>query len=234
MIRFDRLMSERGACSRRDCRRFLKKHTILVNGETPKAVTQSVPQDAKLVVDGVAYDPVPMAVKLYKPLDVVCTLKDPWGRTDLAEVLPEPWRKHLHPVGRLDADTTGLLLFSSVGTLTQRLLHPKYQIPREYVAHIEGQVTPEMLAHIEGGVETTEGVFAGVIRDSGEDWIRLSVTEGKYRMVRRMLANAGGPVVALKRYNYGGVNLGEMEEGQVQPVEGAELEWLLAQLPQSS
>jgi len=137
-----------------------------------------------------------------------------------------------HPVGRLDADTTGLLLFSRCGDLTHRLLHPKYVIEREYVATVENPVHEAWLREkLHAGVETVEGgeplvVTANLISVDGQD-VRLTVTEGKYRMVRRILANCGHPVVALHRVRYGEVPLPDIEEGDAVPVYGSQLEWAM-------
>lgn len=141
---------------------------------------------------------------------------DPLNRTSLAEVTPPEWRRMgLHPVGRLDADTTGLLLFSSDGKLTQRLLHPKNEISREYEARVEGDASdPTLAERLAAGVETSEGTFPAMLLEQSEERVRLSVTEGKYRMVRRILANCGHPVTALHRVRYGEVRLGELGIGE--------------------
>mmetsp|Transcript_56039 Transcript_56039/g.112288 ORF Transcript_56039/g.112288 Transcript_56039/m.112288 type:complete len:171 (+) Transcript_56039:450-962(+) len=165
---------------------------------------------------------------------------DPSNRLSLLEFAPPKWKAMgLHPVGRLDADTTGLLLFSSDGALTQRLLHPDGGIEREYEAEVEGNP----LARIEElkdilalGVETSEGVFPATLLDATPNSVRLTVCEGKYRMVRRILANAGHPVTALHRRRYGKVvldDLGTSEQarlpaGEFTEVNGAALEWARA------
>jgi pseudouridine synthase len=139
----------------------------------------------------------------HKPLGVVSSMRDDHGRPDLSAVLPQPWQKLLHPVGRLDADTTGLLLFCRDGDLTHRLLHPKYVVEREYVALVDGAIDAAALgAKLRAGVETVEDgetlvVQAELLGVDGQS-VRLVVTEGKYRMVRRILANCGHPVIELR------------------------------------
>jgi 23S rRNA pseudouridine2605 synthase len=138
----------------------------------------------------------------------------------------------MHPVGRLDADTTGLLLFSRDGDLTHRLLHPRFVVEREYLAEVEHPIDAAALgAQLAEGVETIEEgeslvVQAQLLEVIGQT-VRLVVTEGKYRMVRRVLANAGHPVVALHRVRYGEVRLDalELEEGDAVAIEGDALEW---------
>ena len=163
-----------------------------------------MPWDKCPLVDGFDYPPPPLLAAYHKPLGVVSSMKDDKGRPDLASVLPQPWQKALHPVGRLDADTTGLLLFCRDGDLTHRLLHPKYVVEREYVATVEGAVDEELLrGRLAAGVETVEEgepfVVQGELLSVEGQRVRCVFREGKYRMVRRVLANCGHPVVALHR-----------------------------------
>ena len=116
-----------------------------------------------------------------------------------------------HPVGRLDADTSGLLLFSRIGALTQRLLHPKHQLPRRYVATCENTFSNEHISALRKGVSTSLGTFSADVTSIHQNHIELSVTEGKYRMVRRMLANIGQPVLTLQRIEYGPFVLSTLE-----------------------
>ena len=140
----------------------------------------------------------------------------------------------MHPVGRLDADTTGLILFSSDGTLTQRLLHPRHEISKEYVATVEGGDKldqTELRNKLRSGVETTEGVHvAELINVSFENnslaTVRLTVQEGKHRMVRRMLANCGHPVIELKRERHGKILLEDLPEGVFRKANEDELNWI--------
>ena len=211
-VRLDKLLADRGAGSRKDVDRLIRKGLVeLENPETGsyEVVGKSggklkVPWDACPLVDGFDYPPPPLLAAYHKPLGVVSSMKDDKGRPDLASVLPQPWQKALHPVGRLDADTTGLLLFCRDGDLTHRLLHPKYVVEREYVATVEGAVDEELLrGRLAAGVETVEEgepfVVQGELLSVEGQRVRCVFREGKYRMVRRVLANCGHPVVALHR-----------------------------------
>ena len=189
----------------------------------------------------------------------------------------------MHPVGRLDYDTSGLILFSSLGPLTQKLLHPNHQIPKEYVAIVRGHVVALDLARqLELGDETTEGIHKGTlimdsvanltldeskqiwkdIRDSlppeyDEDdleerrflpdsnakddesslllsQLRLVVTEGKHRMVRRMLANCGHGVVELKREKQGAIELGDLPVNQFRRLTPEEHAWAQSLVPSNA
>jgi 23S rRNA pseudouridine2605 synthase len=199
------------------------------------------------------------------------------GRPNLEDALPARYAKSFHPVGRLDADTTGLLLFSAEGQLTQRLLHPSSNVQREYLATVESktekegesgedseQITTtineaELRAKLAAGVATADGTYEGDLvgiekekeekeggggglvgiekekeekegGGGGRPVVRLCVAEGKHRMVRRMLANAGYPVAELHRVRYGKVELGDLEEGQVKEIdeESEEGKWARA------
>uniref|UniRef100_A0A7S2E814 Pseudouridine synthase RsuA/RluA-like domain-containing protein n=1 Tax=Ditylum brightwellii TaxID=49249 RepID=A0A7S2E814_9STRA len=163
----------------------------------------------------------------------------------------------LHPVGRLDYDSSGLLLFSSDGSLTQRLLHPRHEVEKEYVATVEGMSwdgieakEDELREMLNKGVETTEGVHTAkllgveplmMVQKKEEEAkepstkeqesvpltnVRLIVQEGKYRMVRRMLANCGYPVIELKRIRHGEVTLNDLEVGQFRVATSEELKWI--------
>ena len=242
-VRLDKLLADRGAGSRKETAQLIRKGRVIIEGETVgKDATLKVPWSTSPFVsspDGiVSYPPPPLLVGFYKPLGVVSSMADEMGRPDLATVLPQQWRKALHPVGRLDADTTGLLLFSREGELTERLLHPRFVVEREYIAEVDGAIDAAALrTSLTDGVEMMERTARGAeaIVVSGEvlsvdgQRVRLCVTEGKHRMVRRMLGACGHPVTRLHRVRYGEVRLDELvlDEGCARPVEGNALAWAL-------
>ena len=128
LIRLDKLLAERGAGSRKDVDRLIRNGLVEMDGEVvaKNGAKMKVPWNSCPIADGFDYPPPPLIAAYHKPLGVVSSMKDDHGRPDLASVLPQPWQKQMHPVGRLDADTTGLLLFCRDGDITHRLLHPKY------------------------------------------------------------------------------------------------------------
>lgn len=145
----------------------------------------------------------------------------------------------MHPVGRLDADTSGLILFSSDGVLTQRLLHPRHEVEKEYVATVEIEGSAENIdedllrSKLLKGVETSEGIHtASLLRVVDSEYgdglfdLTLTVKEGKHRMVRRMLANCGFPVVELKRERHGEILLADLDEGEFRGMQDNELDWI--------
>lgn len=225
LIRLDRLLVARGVGGRRDVQRLIKRGEVSLEGEPIRRPEHKVSADIVLSIGSETSAPLPDLLIYHKPTGQLSTLRDPWGRLGLDHVLPEAWRATFHPVGRLDADTSGLLLFSSRGDLTQRLLHPKHALPRTYRAHIAA-LPADLEARLSGGVETALGTFTaqveGVESLEGDlifDGVKacavvtLTVAEGKHRMVRRMLHNAGASVLALHRTHYGSIALDSLEEG---------------------
>lgn len=181
----------------------------------------------------------------HKPLGVLSSIGDPWGRDNLEGLGQKyPFIQHMHPVGRLDLDTSGLLLFSRNGWLTNFLLNPMTKMEREYEAIVEGEVHFDLLRHkLQSGVETSDGKFPAKLLDSQvlsipnqspNSCIRLTVTEGKYRMVRRILHNSGHSVLSLRRIRYGGILLGDLEEGNCRPLIKSELLWFLSKANKQS
>jgi 23S rRNA pseudouridine2605 synthase len=235
LVRLDKLLADRGAGSRKDVDRLIRKGLVELDG-APIAKTEGkrkVPWSSVPLVGGVEFPPPPLLAAYHKPLGVVSSMRDERSRPDLASVLPTGWQKALHPVGRLDAETTGLLLFSRDGDLTHKLLHPKYEIEREYVAVVENPIDEAGLrAKLAAGIETIEAgvslvVQARLLRVERQT-LTLTVTEGKYHMVRRILHNAGHPVLELHRTRYGEITLGELSAGEAVPVAGSPLDWALA------
>lgn len=231
MERLDKLIAERTSLSRTDVKKRCKWGRVFVDGECVRDPGKKVDPgaDIRIGLERMPVLPVPMFVMYHKPSGVHSTMRDEWGRPCLDTVLPEAWRGKLHPVGRLDAETTGLLLFCKDGTLTQRLLHPRHEMEREYVAQVENEILdPSALAtRLREGVETSEGVVNGEVVEATKDTIQLIVKEGKYRMVRRMLANTGHPVVALHRLRYGEFVLGDLAEGALRELEEREWAWVM-------
>lgn len=232
-----------------------------------KGPSEKVPSNASLFLDGnLLPAPTPLLLVYHKPKFVLSVMEDDkkyqdQQRKHLGHILePRYARSGMHPVGRLDYDTTGLILFSSDGKLTQRLLHPRRGVEKEYVATVQGEVNAsELREKLANGVETTDGTFAANLiavtssngpsevseedlnnvpeEDEGGDEttdepyngpysdVRLVVSEGKYRMVRRILANSGHPVVELRRERHGEILLDDLPVGKFRDVTPEELEW---------
>jgi len=207
--------------------------------------------------------PPPILIAFHKPKFMLSAMDEKHSnKKHLGMIVPKKYAKlNIHPVGRLDYDTSGLLLFSMEGELTQRLLHPKHSVEKEYVATVAGgKVDVVSLRKLleEDGVETSEGIhFANLLdveeigleesRSIKDDHlkaekakdddtkhtdlelpltnVRITVQEGKYRMVRRMLANCKHPVIELRRERHGKVELKGLKEGEFRECDESEIEW---------
>jgi 23S rRNA pseudouridine2605 synthase len=217
-MRLDRRLVELGLGSRSEVTLLARRGRVTVDGDVVRDGATHVGPAAVISVDGVEVDDPPTLVAWHKPVGVLSTLGDPWGRAHLGTAVPTEAGTGWHPVGRLDLDTSGLLLLSRDGALTQHLLHPRRAIEREYLATVEPAPGPDLAARLAAGVETAAGTFPAELRAVDGAVIRLVVREGKHRMVRRILANVGHPVVALHRVRYGVVTVDGLAEGEVRPV----------------
>ncbi len=220
-MRLDRRLVALGLGSRREVGQAVRRGRVTVDGVSVLDPATHVPDGAALTWDGASVAAPPVLVAWHKPVGVLCTVDDPWGREGLAGVLPPAWAA-LHPVGRLDQDTSGLLLFSGDGGLTQRLLHPRRAVPRTYEAGVEA-VPADLVPRLRGGVATADGTFTATSVAVHGVTVTLTVTEGKHRMVRRMLANAGAPVRTLHRVAYGPVVLGALPVGEARALTESEV-----------
>ncbi|MCL2489865.1 MAG: pseudouridine synthase, partial [Propionibacteriaceae bacterium] len=165
-----------------------------------------------------------------KPKGVVTTLDDPQGRRTVAEYLPKGSR--LFYVGRLDADTSGLLLLTNDGDLANRLTHPSFEVPKVYVAAVEGTITPSDLKRLRGGVTLEDGPLTPddvKLMDAGprNSLLRITLHEGRNRVVRRLMDAVGHPVIDLSRVGFGPLRLGTLQIGQTRDLTPAELGKLL-------
>lgn len=194
----------------------------------PAAVGTSIdPERDVVTVDGRQVKPTLQHryVMLNKPLGVITTAKDESGRTTVLDAIaPEGSQGHrLFPVGRLDADTTGLLLLTDDGDLSHRLTHPRFKVAKEYLAVVAGVPTTSDLQALRTGVKLDDGTTAPAEvevlratagrRDSGRAELRIVIHEGRHRQVRRMLDAVGHRVLSLRRTSFGPVRLGRLKVG---------------------
>jgi 23S rRNA pseudouridine2605 synthase len=271
-FRADRVLANRGWGSRSECHDLLRQKRVFqkVQDSTLKRIlgpSEKIAMDAHLFVDGKIEIPMPPPLLrvFHKPKWMLSVMNDSKGRPHLGE-LDSKAIQNMHPVGRLDYDTSGLILFSSDGTLTQTLLHPNHEIQKQYQALVVGKVDEnELRKKLHDGVPTSIGIFPADLissksipdadvrllvddilqnlppeydmnqleekgylffKDAKElSEIELVVEEGKHRMVRRILANSGHPVIGLKRLRLGAVHLDDLAEGTFRELTGEEQEW---------
>jgi len=227
MQRLDKLLSEAGVASRKELKTMIRAGRITVDGQVVKSPEQKVDeQTADVRVDG---QPVgkqrTVLLMLHKPAGFVTSTDDPRDRT-VMELIPEEYRYLApKPVGRLDKDTEGLLLFTNDGQLAHRILSPKHRVWKRYYAEHEGEAGPADVAAFEAGITLKDGdvCLPAKLYPQGPGKSVVEVCEGKYHQVRRMLASRGMPVSYLKRTAEGGLELGELELGRVREVELSEL-----------
>lgn len=229
MQRLDKFLSEAGAASRRELREIIKAGRVSVNGETVRQPERKVDETSDTVtLDGVTVGRAKQTVLMMnKPAGYVTSTDDPRDPT-VMELLPAGYRK-LKPVGRLDKDTEGLLLFTDDGELAHRLISPRHGVEKTYYAEHEGQTDAEDVAAFAAGCVLRDGTVClpATLEPLGAGKSTVRVREGKYHQVRRMLASRGKPVTYLRRTAEGGVELGELSCGQTRELTQTEVETLL-------
>jgi pseudouridine synthase len=232
--RLNKLLAERGLGARRKCDALIQEGRVRVNGEIVREPgTQVEPGRDRIEVAGRPL-PVPAPLRyfaLHKPVGVITTLDDPEGRRTIRDFLP-PGRR-LFPVGRLDADTSGLLLLTNDGELAHHLMHPRYGVEKVYRVRVDAPPTEGQLVRLSRGVEFEPGIRSSPARvrrltvDRGGA-VEIAIHEGRYRQVRRMCEAVGLNVLALHRAAYGPLRLGHLERGMWRELSEAEVSALRA------
>ena len=226
--RLQRALARAGFGSRRACEELILEGRVTVDGRVATLGARVEDPGSRVEVDGhrVNLDPDVRTYAFHKPVGVVTTMRDPQGRPDLRPFLPEGPR--VFPVGRLDRASEGLLLLTNDGELANRLLHPRHGVEKEYLAEVDGAPTAKQLAAIRRGVDLEDGPARArsaraVAATGGRGAVRLVMTEGRKREVRRLLDAVGLPVVRLVRLRVGPIRLGSLPPGGVRPLEPAEV-----------
>jgi len=217
--RIQKALARAGFGSRRACEDLIIEGRVTLEGRVVTLGDKVDPETQQVAVDGVTVnlDPSIRYYALHKPVGVVTTMSDPQGRPDIRGFLPTEGPR-VFPVGRLDRDSEGLLLLTNDGDLANRLMHPSFGIEKEYLAEVEGVPTAKHLTRLRAGVELEDGparaVRASLVAASGDRGaVRLVMTEGRKREVRRMLEAVGLPVTRLVRLRIGGVGLDRLPPG---------------------
>ena len=231
-IRIQKVLSEAGLASRRAAEQMVLEGRISVNGSTVTDLPCFVdPAADKIRLDGriVAKRPAGRVYFLLnKPRGVLCTQSDPRGRRRAVDLVPEIPGRRVYCVGRLDADSTGLLLLTDDGELTQYLTHPRYGVPKTYVVRIDGVLTGEQISRLKSGVfldgERTGGAGLKVLRKSPtQSLIEVTLTEGRNREIRRILLGFGVKVRRLKRVAIGPITDRGLKVGSFRALRAVEV-----------
>jgi len=220
-VRLQRVLAAAGLGSRRACEQLIEEGRVEVDGV--QVTTQGMrvdPERAVIRVDGmrIASAPDHVYLALNKPRGVVSTMSDPQGRRSLEDYVGERAARLFH-VGRLDADTEGLLLLTNDGELAHRLSHPSYEVVKTYLAEVQGPVARDVGKRLKAGVALDDGMahadgFRVVSTSGGRYMVEVSLHEGRKHVVRRMLAEVGHPVSRLVRTDVGPISLGNLRPGK--------------------
>ena len=227
MQRLDKFLSEAGAASRKEIRQLVRQGRITVNGAAATAPDMKVDETAAEVrLDG---EPVAgrrdVTLLLYKPAGYVTSTEDPRDKT-VMELIPEAYRRQgVVPAGRLDKETEGLLILTNDGARNHRITAPRHELPKRYYAEHEGEAGEADIAAFAAGLTLRDGTVCkpAELRTLGPGRSEITVREGKYHQVRRMMAARGMTVRYLRRETEGGLSLGGMQPGEVRELTAAEL-----------
>ena len=232
-VRLQKLIANAGVASRREVERWIEAGRVVLNGELAKLGDKATIND-RIEIDGVLLKTRKRTstdhrtVVLHKPVGMLCTRKDPEGRPTVFELLPTLYQGRWIQVGRLDINTSGLIIFTTDGELAHRLMHPSYEIEREYAVRVLGLPEYETIQKLLKGVELEDGIGkfhkidAQASNDSGDranNWFHVILKEGKKREVRRLWEAVGHKVNRLMRIRYANIRL----HREIKPEEHFEL-----------
>ena len=246
--RLARFLAHAGVASRRHAEELIAAGRVQVNGTTVTTQgTRIDPEHDTVTVDGKPVHPPArnVYILLHKPTGYVTTASDPQGRPTVLDLLPDELRRlRVYPVGRLDIDTSGLLLLSNDGDFAQRMTHPRYSIEKHYEALVQGCPTEEALAALRQGVTVvvddehsyrSSPAQVRILRRVGANCrLALTIHEGRKRQVRRMISAVGHRVLELKRVGIGSLSLGNLPVGKWRYLSNEEVKEKLTRLPERS
>ena len=235
MERLQKVMAEAGVASRRASEKLIATGHVQVNGQTVTTLGTKVAAKDKIEVDGV---PLHREKQVYyllnKPRGVISSAHDEKGRRTVVDILREDEiEERIYPVGRLDYDTTGLLLLTNDGALANKMMHPKFAVDKTYVAKVKGLISNDDLKQLRTGVKVegrrtkpAKTRLKGTGREKKTSIVQLTIHEGHYHQVKRMLAAVGHPVIKLHRESYGFLNLQGVQPGDYRELRPEEVKLL--------
>ncbi len=220
-VRLQKVLANAGVASRRVCEELIVQGRVRVNGAVVTELGSRIDPGSDVVdVDGTAVqlDTTRRYVMLNKPTGVVSSMKDEQGRPDLRRFTKD-WPERLYNVGRLDAETSGLLVLTNDGGLAHVLAHPSFGVAKVYIAKVRGRVTPQTLSQLTSGIDLEDGPIAAdkarlLDTAQGTSLVELTLHSGRNRIVRRMMAGVGHPVIELVRRQFGPLHLGTLPAGR--------------------
>ncbi|MBC7880337.1 MAG: rRNA pseudouridine synthase [Anaerolineae bacterium] len=237
-IRLQKLLAERGIASRRHSEALISTGQVRVNGQVVQELgTRVDPEQDTIEVRGepLHNSPTLRYILLHKPLNVLSTCSDPFGRTTVLDLLPEQWRngQALHPVGRLDSDSSGALLITNDGELTFQLTHPRHHQPKTYEVWVSGSICEDAIDRWRAGLilegKMTLPARVDILdRQMKRTLLRITLVEGRNRQIRKVSQLLGYPVEQLHRVAIGSVELGKLSAGSYRLLRDTEVGQLRA------
>ena len=224
-MRLAKYLAHAGVASRRAAERLIAEGRVTVGGEVVRDPARDVDHTSDVAYDGESLrgEEPRVAYALHKPAGVVSTAHDTHGRPTVTDLVPG--ERRLYPVGRLDADSTGLILLTNDGELANRLTHPRFEVPKTYRATLAGpRISDRAVRALREGVQLDDGPTAPArVRRLDSHTLELTIHEGRKRQVRRMCEAVGHPVRALVRIRFGPLELGDLQAGRARRLSTAEL-----------
>ena len=227
MQRLDKFLSEAGAASRKEIKTLIRQGRITVDGKAASAADLKIDETTAVIcLDGERVEGYrPATILLHKPAGYVTSTEDPRDKT-VMELIPQQYRKlGVVPAGRLDKETEGLLILTNDGALNHRITSPRHGISKVYYAEHVGAANSEDVAAFEAGLTLRDGTacLPAKLEPLGEGKSRITVQEGKYHQVRRMMASRGMTVTYLRRETEGSLTLDGLPLGEVRELTGTEI-----------
>jgi pseudouridine synthase len=220
MVRLQKYLAECGIASRRKCEEYILQGRVKVNGKVVKELGTKIDPNVDIIeFDGkiVRREEKKLYIMLYKPAGYITSSKDPLGRPTVLDLVKV--KERIYPVGRLDFDTSGLLLLTNDGELANTLMHPKYEVVKTYVAKVKGVPTKEEMQRFENGLiidgrKTSKAKIRLLSVKNGTSVVEIKIHEGRNRQVKKMCEAIGHPVIELKRTKIGDLELKGLKPGE--------------------
>lgn len=228
MQRLNKFIASSGLCSRRKADELIESGKVLVNGKVVKEMGFQVGPKDKVVIDKQLIKPQRHEYyKFYKPAGYITTSDDEKGRKTIYDILPKELQ-NMKPVGRLDKDSTGLLILTNDGELINQLTHPSVKVTKVYTVSVEGKVTVNDLELFAKGIEIEKGKIAYADAmildyDKNETMLQVILTQGLNRQIRKMFDYVGHPVVSLKRIQHATISIEGLKRGQVRMIKASQI-----------
>ncbi|MBD3180208.1 MAG: pseudouridine synthase [Candidatus Latescibacteria bacterium] len=227
MIRINRYLAGSGLGSRRKCEKYVLEGKVRVNGKEISDLAFKVnpgKDDVTVCGERVFYNEKSTVLVMNKPAGIVCSVSDELGRRTVIDLTREKgYNQRLFPVGRLDMDTTGILLITNDGKLTNRMIHPRYHVKKVYRVRVQGNISGSTVSTLESGVDIGGYITSPCsvrIIESGRGYteLEIAISEGKKRQIKRMFLSCGHPVIKLHRKSIGGLSFKDLDTGEVRPL----------------